>query len=91
MRDTADYVAYVQNSFNEPPGLMFLYTAENCLALDGVHSGSKVTITYEKADGVTLQAIFDDPADQLDWTLVTRSKKLPDWSKEQSFDFRTLQ
>lgn len=91
VRDTADYVAYVQSSFNEPPGLMFLYTAENCLALDGVRSGSKVTITYEKADGVTLQAIFDDPADQLDWTLVTRSKKLPDWSKEQSFDFRTLQ
>lgn len=63
VRSIGDYVDYVQMAFNDPPGLMFQYTSENCLAVDGVWSQNGVQITYEEAEGVQIHVIFDDPSD----------------------------
>jgi len=90
VQDIQNFVDYVQEAFNEAPGLMFMYTAENCLALDGVGSGDNVTITYETVEGVSVQIIFDDPADQLDCAFVTSPRNTPDWSREESFDFSVI-
>ncbi len=81
------FVDYVQSAFGDPPGLMFQYTAENCLAIDSVRNGQRITITYEDAPGVHVSTIFDDPADALDHAFVTPPQNLPDWSSAKGFDF----
>lgn len=73
------FVTYVQDAFNDPPGLMFQYTAENCLALDSVRQGNQVTIVYEADPQVELHVIFDDPGDNLSFTQVDPPKNRPDW------------
>lgn len=73
------FVEYVQNTFGDPPGLMFKYTAENCLAIDSVHSGNKVSIVYENSPDVNIECIFDDPGDNLDYYLTDAPKNLPTW------------
>ena len=88
VKDIQDYVAYVQSDFSDPPGLMFFYTAENCLAVDGVHSGDTVTITYENTADV--QVVFDDPTDKLEYAFVAAPQNYPDWSQEKSFDFSVI-
>ena len=90
VQNVQDYVAYIQNTFNDPPGLMFLYTAENCLAVDGVWSDEVITITYEKAAGVEVQVVFDDPSDLLEYSFVTSPVNYPDWTAEASFDFSVI-
>ena len=71
-----DYVDYVQQTFNDPPGLMFMYTAENCLAV----TGSSTQIIYESAGMDFVNVIFDDPADDLEFVWKDSPKNLPDWS-----------
>lgn len=77
----ASYVDYVQQTFNDPPGLMFRYTAENVLAVDSVRSDSGVQIVYETANGQPIEVIFDDPADALTVVRETSPVNIPDWSK----------
>ena len=91
VQNIEDYVSYVQDAFNNPPGLMFMYTAENCLALDGVRAGDFITITYEDVEGVSVQVIFDDLTDQLNYTFVFSPRVYPDWSREEGFDFSLIQ
>ena len=77
VKDIQNYVDYVQSDFNDPPGLMFLYTAENCLAVDGTDR----QIIYESNGKPFVQVIFDDPADKLEFVWKDSPKQLPDWSK----------
>lgn len=73
------YVAYVQDTFGDPPGLMFKYTADDCLAVDGLRNGDACTIVYEDRPGVEIEVIFDDPGDRLDFRLEKAPKNLPAW------------
>ena len=77
VKDIQNYVDYVQSDFNDPPGLMFQYTAENCLAVDGTDR----QIIYESNGKPFVQVIFDDPADKLEFVWKDSPKQLPDWSK----------
>ena len=75
------YVDYIQDAFNDPPGLMFRYTASDCLALDSVRRGSTTFIVYENDPQVKLNVIFDDPDDDLDYEQVDPPRNRPDrWS-----------
>lgn len=78
-RSVEAYVNYVQESFNDPPGLMFMYAADNVLAVEGVPNGNKVQIIYEQANGQEIQVIFDDPDDSLEFTRAPSPETLPDW------------
>ena len=64
------YVNYVQSTFGDPPGLMFRYTAENCLAVTSMPENGGINIVYEDDPNVELNVIFDDPNDQLGLTLA---------------------
>lgn len=76
VRDIRDYVDYVQRDFNDPPGLMFMCTAENCLTVDG----NDRQIIYERAGERLVTVIFDDPSDNLDFVWQDSPRNLPDWS-----------
>jgi len=76
VRDLQDYVDYVQREFNDPPALMFCYTAENCLAVDS----NDRQIIYEDTGKPFVTVIFDDPADNLEFVWASAPKKLPDWN-----------
>jgi len=75
------YVDYVQQNFGDPPGLMFMYTAENVLAVEGRPNGSMVQIIYEEANGQQIDVIFDDPNDQLEFIRMPSPVNLPDWAR----------
>lgn len=89
-KDLQHFVDYVQNAFNDPPGLMFCYTAENCLALDALRNNGAVTIVYETADDVSVKNIFDDPADRLTYTFAAPPTRFPNWAAEPGFDFSVI-
>lgn len=72
-----NYVNYIQNVYNDPPGLMFMYTAENCLAV----TGSNTQIIYESLGKPYVNVIFDDPSDKLEFVWKESPTKLPDWSQ----------
>lgn len=80
-RNVQDYVDYVQATFNDPPGLMFMYTAENVLAVDGAPTQSGVQIIYEEANGQQINVVFDDPGDSLTFVRAESPQNLPDWSQ----------
>lgn len=82
-----DYVNFVQDASIDPPGLMFRYTAEDCLAVDGVHSGNSITITYEDREGVSIEVLFDDPNDNLHFALATAPAYRPDYESHPDFPF----
>ena len=84
-RSVENYVNYVQDAFNDPPGLMFLYTAENVLAVDSLRVGSETQIVYEEADGIPIEVVFDDPADQLTHGRAESPEHIPDWAAEASY------
>ena len=75
MRDIQDYVDYVQKDFNDPPALMFQYTAENCLAVDS----NNHQIIYEDTGKSFVTVIYDNPSDNLDFVWVSAPNNLPDW------------
>ena len=77
VKDIQDYVDYVQRAFNDPPGLMFMYTTENCLAVDG----NDRQIMYEDTGKPFVNVIFDDTSDLLDFVWKPAPKSLPDWSQ----------
>lgn len=74
----SQYVDYVQSDFWDPPGLMFLYTGENVLAVDSMPTGGGVEIVYEEAGGLEIQVIFDDPGDSLTYRRAPSPRELPD-------------
>lgn len=74
------YVDYVQSTFNDPPGLMFRYTAPDCLAVDSRGSRDSVTIVYEADPQVEIEVIYDDPGDNLFFEQVTPPQNRPDWN-----------
>lgn len=78
-RSVESYVNYVQDSFNDPPGLMFKYSAENVLAVEGRPNGSMVQIIYEEANGQKIDVIFDAPNDPLEFIRAASPVNLPDW------------
>lgn len=78
------YVNYVQKNFGDPPGLMFQYTAKDCLDIACTwETGGKVTIGY----GKKLKVLFDDPKDSLYYKVLSPSTEKPDWSCTESFPF----
>ena len=78
-RSVESYVSYVQESFTDPPGLMFMYTADNVPAVDSAHSGSMLQIIYETAPDLRIETVFDDPNDTLEYTSRPSPTQLPDW------------
>ena len=82
VRDIQQYVDYVQQNYGDPPGLMFMYTAADCLALDSRREQNGVTIIYEDAENVDVRTIFDDPQDNLTVTTAEQPVQRPDWSRQ---------
>ena len=76
VRHVQDYVDYVQRDFTEPPALMFQYTAENCLAVDG----NNRQIIYEDTGKPFVTVIFDNSSDHMEFVWGTAPKTLPDWN-----------
>ena len=74
------YVDYVQQNMSDAPGLMFMYTSENVLAVDSLRTDGRVQIVYEDAGGLLIEVIFDDPGDKLDFAREASPENLPDWS-----------
>ena len=81
VEDITDFVLYVQQTFGDPPGLMFMYTAENVLAVDSLRTSDGVQIVYEDAQGQPVQVIYDIPEDRLTFARAESPKNLPDWSQ----------
>lgn len=85
--DIQNYVNYVLACYNEPPALMFMYQAEDCLALDSVRDNGEVVIVYEENPEVELNVIYDNANDNVSYRLEQAPTMLPDWSYVESFDF----
>ena len=82
VKNIQDYVNYVQREFGDPPGMMFMYTLENCLAVDGARwQDGSVSIIYEDAGKDAVKIIFDDETDSLDFMWKPSPTNLPDWSR----------
>ncbi len=78
-KSVGDFVNYVQQTFGDPPGLMFKYTAENCMAVDSRNENGGMKIIYEANPKINLEVIFDDPNDSLDYYQIDPPKNLPNW------------
>ena len=81
------YAQYMVNAFGDPPGLIFLYTAEDCLAVDGVWENGGITITYGVPDGVDVKVIYDDPSDGLTHAFVAPPAKRFEWDSLPHYNF----
>ena len=79
VKNLEDYIEFYLENTGYPFGLMFMYMAENCLALDGLVDGDIITITYETVEGVELNVIYDDPNDNLFWQQIAGPTKYPEW------------
>lgn len=84
------FANYVQDTFNDPPGLMFQYTAEDCLAVDSIREQNGITILYGVPQGVNIQVVFDDPNDSLFPGFTDPPARTPEWFKSQPYAFPTL-
>ena len=78
-KDLASFVNYVQDAFNDPPGLMFRLTCEDVTPLDGVRSQDGVTIVRPESYEPYITCIFDDPADNLTYSYVPDPTKVPEY------------
>lgn len=83
VKNIQDYVAYTQKDFFDPPGLMFMYTTENCLAVDG----NNRQIIYESTGKPFVTVIFDDTSDNLDFVWQDAPKHFPEWERLPSYSF----
>lgn len=72
------YVRYCLESFNDPPGLFFLYQAEDCKPLDGIFENGGVCVVYPDDFAVTV--VYDDPDDKLTYRFVSPPRKTYDWA-----------
>lgn len=67
-KDLRCFVDYVQDAFNDPPGLMFRLTCENVPPIDSVSTGNSIAITHPESYEPYITCIFDDPSDTLTHT-----------------------
>ena len=78
-KNLTSFVNYVQNAFNDPPGLMFRYTCEDVTPIDGVHFPDGVTIVRPESYEPYITCIFDDPADDLTYSYVPDPTEVPQY------------
>ena len=78
-KSVESFVNYVQQAFGDPPGMMFKYTAENCMAIDSRSENGEMKIIYEALPDIALEVIFDDPNDNLGYYQTDPPKDLPNW------------
>lgn len=78
-KSVSDFVNYVRDAFSDPPGLMFKYTAEDCLAVTSLRGQNGVTILYEDNPDVNVEIIYDDPKDSLFCKFEGGPKEFPNW------------
>ncbi len=71
------YVRYCLGSFNEPPGLFFLYTSEDCLPAAAGETEAGTAIYYP--EGYDVSVLYDDQDDDLSFRFVTPPMELPEW------------
>lgn len=79
-KDLASFVNYVQDAFNDPPGLMFRLTCEDVTPIDGVHSEEGVAIVRPESCEPYVTCIFDDDADDLTYAYAPNPTKVPEYS-----------
>ena len=73
------YADYIQDAFNDPPGLIVRYTASDVPAVATVPDQSGIEIFYAEMNGLDIQVLFDDPNDSLTFRLETAPTQQPDW------------
>lgn len=78
-KNLTSFVNYVQDAFNDPPGLMFQLTCEDVTPIDGVHSPDGVTIVRPESYEPYITCIFDDPADDLTYSYVPDPTEVPQY------------
>lgn len=78
-KDLASFVNYVQDAFNDPPGLMFRLTCEDVTPLDSIRSQDGVTIVRPESYEPYVTCIFDDDTDDLTYAYVPNPTKVPEY------------
>lgn len=78
-KDLSSFVNYVQDAFNDPPGLMFRLTCEDVTPLDGVRSPDGVTIFRPESYEPYVTCIFDDDTDDLTYAYAQDPTKAPEY------------
>ena len=78
-KDLSSFVNYVQNAFNDPPGLMFRLTCEDVTPIDDVHSQNGVTIYRPESYAPYVTCIFDDADDDLTYAYAPDPAEVPEY------------
>lgn len=78
-KDLSSFVNYVQDAFNDPPGLMFRLTCEDVTPLDGVRSQDGVTIVRPESYEPYVTCIFDDDTDDLTYAYAPDPTNVPEY------------
>lgn len=78
-KDLSSFVNYVQDAFNDPPGLMFRLTCEDVTPLDGVRSPDGVTIFHPESYEPYVACIFDDDTDDLTYAYAPDPTEAPEY------------
>ncbi len=78
-KDLTSFVNYVQDAFNDPPGLMFRLTCEDVTPIDGVHSQNGVTIYHPESYEPYVTCIFDDASDDLTYAYAPDPAEAPEY------------
>jgi hypothetical protein len=83
-----DYISYYRSMSNDPAEMFFIYTADDCLPIDGVRKDGKIYITYP--NNVEVNVVFDIHDDNLLNQFVAPPKEQYNWSIIPSHDFRAV-
>lgn len=78
-KDLPSFVNYVQDAFNDPPGLMFRLTCEDVTPLDGVRSQNGVIIYRPESYEPYVTCIFDDDTDNLTYAYAPDPTNVPEY------------
>lgn len=78
-KNLTSFVNYVQDAFNDPPGLMFRLTCEDVTPIDGVHSQNGVTIYRPESYEPYITCIFDDDTDDLTYAYASDPTGVPEY------------
>lgn len=71
------YIRYCLGSFNEPPGLFFLYSAGNCLPVAAGEAEGKTVVFYP--EGFAVSVLYDNQEDSLGYRFITPPRTTPGW------------
>ncbi len=85
VKDIEKYVEYFIKNSNDPPKIFFAYTAENVLPIDSVNENGVIWITYP--EGHDIKIIYDDPNDNVSFSVAEPPKKTFDWEQISTSDF----